>query len=76
MVFLWTKTGRKIMNARHEKDENIRPDLIRRTGGGWLAVAPTGSFLSIGVTAQTQEEAVEKFRTVFSRWVEILDGRT
>ena len=50
----------------------IRPDLIRRTGGGWLAVAPKGAEIAVGVTAPTEVEAVEKFRSVFCRWLEIL----
>jgi hypothetical protein len=61
------------MNLSVENSGEIAPDLIRRTRGGWLAVAPTGAFLSLGVTAPTEELAREKFRTVFKRWVEILE---
>jgi hypothetical protein len=61
------------MNLSVDNVGEIRPDLIRRTGGGWLAVAPTGAFLSLGVTAPTEELAREKFRSVFKRWVEILE---
>jgi hypothetical protein len=35
-------------------------------------VAPEEAFLSIGVTAPTQEEATEKFCSVYKRWIEIL----
>ncbi len=60
------------MNRIVENKIEMRPDLVRRTGGGWLAVAPNGAFLSIGVTALTQEEAIEKFCFVYHRWIEIL----
>ncbi len=56
------------------KNAEIRPDMIRRTGGGWLAVAPKGAVLTIGVTAPTEEEAREKFCSVFRRWLEILSS--
>jgi hypothetical protein len=50
----------------------IVPDLMRRSCGGWLAVAPNGAKFSIGVTAATAEEAREKFCSVVRRWLEIL----
>jgi hypothetical protein len=50
----------------------IAPDIMRRSCGGWLAVAPAGGQFSIGVTAPTAEEARERFRTVVRRWIEIL----
>jgi hypothetical protein len=60
------------MNVPVEKIDEIRPDIVRRTGGGWLAIAPRGAVLSLGVTASTEEEARHKFRSVYGRWVEIL----
>lgn len=60
------------MNGFVESGNEIRPDLIRRTGGGWLAVAPSEAVFSIGVTAPTQEEAAAKFCSVYRRWIEIL----
>lgn len=50
----------------------VRPTLIQRPTGGWMAVSPSNSGISIGVDAQTKEEALERFRSVFSRWLEIL----
>lgn len=52
----------------------IAPELMRRACGGWLAVAPKGSLFSIGVTAQTAEEAREKFGLTIQRWIEILES--
>jgi hypothetical protein len=52
--------------------KEIRPDLIRRTTGGWLAVSPTKCSICIGVTAPTEEEAIARFRFEFGRWLEIL----
>ena len=50
----------------------IEPDLMRRSCGGWLAVARKGGIFSIGVTAPTADDAREKFRSVVSRWIDIL----
>ena len=54
--------------------ERITPDLVRRTGGGWLAIAPKDAIITIGVTAATEDEAREKFRSVLRRWLEILNS--
>ena len=64
------------MNMTSADDVRISPDLIRRTGGGWLAVAPKGAIFSLGVTASTVEEATEKFRFTVARWLEILDAKS
>lgn len=50
----------------------IRPRLIQRKIGGWLATSPPSSGITIGVDAPTKEEAIERFRSMFSRWLEIL----
>jgi hypothetical protein len=50
----------------------VRPRLIERHSGGWLAVSPSNCSISIGVDAPTKEEALEQFRSVFLRWLEIL----
>ena len=62
------------MNLSVERIIEIPPDLVRRTGGGWLAIAPNGCPFSIAVAAPTAQEAREKFRTVIRRWVEILNS--
>jgi hypothetical protein len=58
--------------AADSTTKEIRPDLIRRTTGGWIAVSPYNCRISIGVTAPTEDEAIARFRFVFSRWLEIL----
>jgi hypothetical protein len=50
----------------------VAPDLVRRTRGGWLAIAPPGAQFAIAVTAATADEAKEKFWFAYSRWTEIL----
>jgi len=50
---------------------SIDPHLVRRTGGGWLAIAPIGAIFPIGVTHMTKEGAVDKFCSVYNRWIEI-----
>lgn len=62
------------MNGQHDHGL-VNPNLIRRTGGGWLAVAPKGALFSIGVTASTESEAKEKFCFVYNRWIEIRDAK-
>lgn len=52
----------------------LNPDLVRRTGGGWLAIAPSGALFSIAVTASTESEAKEKFCSVYNRWIEIREA--
>jgi hypothetical protein len=69
------KTQWKNMNIPVENGREIRPNLIRRTGGGWLAGAPNDALLPIGVTASTESEAVEKFGSVYNRWISILDQK-
>lgn len=49
----------------------IRPRLLLRQCGGWLAAAPKWSPFSIAVTAPTEVEAREAFTVAFDRWVEL-----
>lgn len=63
-------------NLQIVNNGEIAPDLMRRSCGGWLAVAPQGSTFSIGVTASTAEEANEKFRSAICRWVELLSAES
>ncbi|MFB6452560.1 hypothetical protein [Bradyrhizobium tunisiense] len=60
------------MNLAVDKFAEISPDMVRRTCGGWLAIAPKQAGVTIGVTAPSSEQAQEKFRLVLGRWVEIL----
>jgi hypothetical protein len=50
----------------------IEPNLMRRSCGGWLAVAPKDAIFSIGVTAPTANDAREQFCSTILRWLEIL----
>ena len=61
------------MDQSTKCDHVIRPDLIRRTGGGWLAVAPKGAKLPIGVTALTAEEAQHRFCSAYQQWLSLLE---
>jgi hypothetical protein len=61
-----------MLNFPVENGCEIHPDLVRRACGGWLAVAPRRALVSLGVTAETQEDASEKFCFVYNRWIEIL----
>ena len=48
-----------------------KPHLIRRNRGDWLAIAPKGAVFSIGITAPSADEAVEKFSSVYKLWVSL-----
>jgi hypothetical protein len=58
--------------AKDPVTREIRPRLIRRNIGGWLAVSPLNCGLCIGVDAPTEGEALIRFRSAFTRWLEIL----
>jgi hypothetical protein len=71
-----THTGASEMNVTIENAAEIRPDLMRRTCGGWLAVAPSSAKIRIGATGTTEAEAIETFRFVYSRWIELFKPKT
>lgn len=52
----------------------VQPHLIRRTGGGWLAVSPKHARFLIGVTGTTEDEARDKFNVAYMQWIELRDG--
>jgi len=58
---------------RQERITEVRPQILPRACGGWLAVSPRLARFSIGVTAATEKEAEELFRFEFARWVSIVD---
>lgn len=60
------------MNSTTNEGGEIRPEMIRRVCGGWLAVSPKNARLRVGVTAATEDDARELFRQTIERWVEIL----
>lgn len=64
------------MNVVIENATEIQPHLLRRTSGGWLAVAPSTALFRVGVTALTENEAVEKFRFEYGKWVELFKPKT
>jgi hypothetical protein len=70
------ETEGKMLNFPVENGGEVRPDLVRRTCGGWLAVAPNQAKFSIAVTAATHECASEKFCFVYKRWLEILEAKS
>lgn len=44
------------------------PRLVHRQCGGWLALAPRDASLQIGVWADSEQEAIEKYRTTLDDW--------
>jgi hypothetical protein len=49
------------------------PRIVARACGGWMAFSPAWARFSIAVTADTEEEARQRFEVTFSRWVSIVD---
>lgn len=49
-----------------------KPIVRRRAKGDWLAVSPRGARFGIGVTAQTEDAAVQDFFAAYRRWTELL----
>lgn len=44
------------------------PRLVQRHCGGWLALAPEGAALRIGVSAESPDAAREKYRATVEEW--------
>ena len=70
MRYLDINDGFRVMQNSSDHDL-VMPNLVRRTGGGWLAVAPSDVLFSTAVTASTESVAREKFCSVYNRWIEI-----
>lgn len=49
----------------------VKPRLIARECGGWLAVTPRGWPLAVGVRADTEEAAASEFVAALKRWAAI-----
>lgn len=47
---------------------SLMPRLVQRHCGGWLALAPRGVSLRIGVWADSEDAAREKYRTAVKEW--------
>ncbi len=62
------------MNIIDQDEAVIRPQLIERRNGGWLAVTPEGSAIRLGVTADTEAGAREKFSQSLTQWMKILSA--
>lgn len=48
------------------------PRIIRRKGRGYLAISPIGDRVQIGVTADTEADAVSKFTAAAAQWRALL----
>lgn len=53
----------------------VKPHIVERACGGWMAMTPRGWPLSIGVTAETETEAREAFDAALARWARIAEGQ-
>lgn len=60
------------MDKARNSEAEMRPRVIQRSCGGWLATSPSNMNLQIGVTAPTESEALNKFVQTLDRWREIL----
>lgn len=48
--------------------ETESPRIVQRHCGGWLALAPEGAGLKIGVSADSAEAAQERYRQAVGEW--------
>jgi hypothetical protein len=48
------------------------PELLARQSGGWLAVTRPEDTLRIGVTAETEAEARDRFSEAVAAWTRLL----
>lgn len=51
------RTKEKNLDSQDMEISVIRPQLVQRGCGGWLAVTPDSTALKMGVTAPTEDEA-------------------
>jgi hypothetical protein len=51
-----------------------KPRLLPRESGGWLAVTEPDDDLHIGVTADTEAEARDRFADAVAAWLRLLDA--
>lgn len=50
---------------------SVKPQIIERVRGGWMAITPRGWPLSIGVMADSEAEARAAFDAELLRWAKI-----
>ena len=68
LVLMTLETSNQSLSSWSE----TKPKIVKRECGGWLAVAPPRAAFRMGVTAQSEDEAIEKFKISQARWAEIL----
>jgi hypothetical protein len=50
-------------------ETSIRPRIVQRIAGDWLAASPPDAVICIAIIAATQAEAEEKFSETMARWI-------
>lgn len=60
------------MTSFHDRFANMRPRILPRAGGGWLAASQDGAPIAIGVWGNTTEEARERFTAAVETWSALL----
>jgi hypothetical protein len=53
---------------------NAGCEVVHRRCGGWLAYSSRGRSLRIGVTAQTECEAVERYQAAVAEWINNIEA--
>ena len=61
------------MNVCREALYAVKPVLITRAYGGYLAVTPAKWPLRIGVVGDTEAEAIAAFEVALKRWSELAE---
>ncbi len=63
------------MNPIAERIMAIRPNLLERRTGGWLATSPADALVHFGVTAADRDDAIAQFSASARMWAETLYGQ-
>jgi 4-hydroxyphenylpyruvate dioxygenase-like putative hemolysin len=61
------------MNTSLQWFAHVEPKLIRREGGGWLAMSPDEAAISIAVIAWQVDDARAAFAKAVRAWTTLLD---
>ncbi len=62
------------MSRRDWKIEDVRPKLIKRACGGWLAVSEEGSPIGLGVEGASEQDARTRFEEAVREWRALADA--
>jgi hypothetical protein len=60
------------MTKATESPKSVKPMMLPRSRGGWLAISQPGDSLQIGAVGASEKEAKEAFATACEEWAQLL----